>query len=179
MHDPLDGHTPDLIALLELRARYVEQEVNDRLPPRLARKYLPRFFALHREFVDALRRGDLLAAKEIEPRIVDLALEAADENRPWRPDLFLFLWRLNLATGLFGGAVGRMMQRRFYWPRRDSSYRLDYDYLWPEKIGVFDKSEPMFDPPPTPANLKQHYLRMLDKGERAGYKSAQALLRDQ
>ena len=179
MDDPLDGHIPDLIALLELRARYVEQEVTDRYRPRVARKYLPRFFDLHRAYVDALRRGDLFGAHDLEERFYELALEAAMADRPWlRTKIFNALWRLNLSTGLFWRTVRRMMRHEVYAPHFDPPHMIADEYLHPERIGAhYRRWDSTPDQPPTQKSLKRYYLAMLDDGERAGYKSAQALLR--
>ncbi len=179
MENALGGHTADLIALLELRARYVAQEVNDRYRPRVARKYLPRFLDLHRAFIDRLRHGDLFGAQEMEYAFYELAREAAMADRPWLwTRIFNALWRINSETGLFGGTLRRMIQHEVYAPHFDSPHLIAEEYLHPERIGAdYRRWDSRPDPPPTQERLRRYYLRMLDEGERAGYKSAQALLR--
>jgi hypothetical protein len=180
MEDPLDGHTGELIALLELRARYVAQQVADRYKPKVARRYLPKFMALHREFTGALRRGALNEASAIETRMFALSQEAGLSNDGWASrKLLKAAWVVAVELGIGSRLVDFMLRRQHYDPVAEAfGGIIGREYLQPEMTDMISRARPDAEPPATEAGLKRRYLDMLSEGQRVGYKSAQTLLRD-
>ncbi|HEX8257976.1 MAG TPA: hypothetical protein VF589_10100 [Allosphingosinicella sp.] len=179
MEDPLDGHTDGLIALLDLRARYVAQQVADRYKPKVARRYLPEFMALHRQFTGALRRGALVEAPAIEDRIFALSQAAGLSNDSWASRRLLkAAWVVAAELGIGQRLVDFMLRRQRYDPVAESfGGIIGREYLQPEITDTIARALPDAESPRTEAGLKRRYLAMLSEGQRVGYKSAQALLR--
>ena len=180
MEDALDGHSDELIALLELRARYVAQQVADRYKPKVTRLYLPKFMALHREFTGALRRGALIEASAIEERIFALSQEAGLSNDGWASrELLKAVWVVAVELRIGWALVDFMLRRQHYDPVAEAfGGIIGREYLQPEMTDLIARARWSAEPPATPAGLKRRYLDMLSEGQRVAYKSAQALLRD-
>lgn len=180
MEDVLEGQTDELIALLDLRARYVAQQVADRYKPKVARRHLPKFVALHREFTGALRRGALLEASAIETRIFALSQKAGLSNDSWASRRLLkAVWVMAVELRIGWRLVDFMLRRQHYDPVAEAfGGIIGREYLQPEMTDAISRALPAAEPPATEAGLKCRYLAMLSEGRRVGYKSAQALMRD-